>query len=228
MKDDMKWIAKDHSKSLFECKTCGQKTLSFKDFAPPRFIMQIYQIWDELDVDGTKIGFDKDKFDQTMESMNSVLNRKQVEEFAVCLHLMLNHNVATSRDKRCYNCLIDMGRTKLHLTDDKKFTNFVFFMLLDLEMVKIYESESPNSKRHPGSWNPMEKQKFRALDWKEQLEIIHAMRDYYSDINASWFREAGYNERMVSVLPSLLTVIDYISDDIEFNVTDMKKEWGTV
>ena len=237
MKDDMKWIVKDHSKSLFECETCGQKTLSFKDFAPPRFIMQIYQIWDQLDINDTGALMGSDEIYDALlkpkkflgqgevDGMDSVLKKEQIEQFAKCLHLMITHNVATSKDKKCYKCLIDMGRDKLHLTQDEKFTNFVFFMLLDLEMVKLHQSDGL-STGHKIWKNNIDK--FRTLDWKEQLDIIHGMREFYSETNSSWFREAGRDERMVSILPSLLTIIDYISDDIEFNVTDMKKEWGTV
>ena len=223
MKDDMKWIGKDHTKSLFNCEMCGHKTLSFKDFAPPRFIMQVYQIWVQLDINETR--FDTRIFASITDGMDSVLKKEQIEQFAKCLHLMITHNVATSKDKKCYKCLIDMGRDKLHLTQDEKFTNFVFFMLLDLEMVKLHQSDGL-STGHKIWKNNIDK--FRTLDWKEQLDIIHGMREFYSETNASWFREAGRDERMISVLPSLLTLIDYLSDNISFNVTDMKKEWGNV
>lgn len=211
---------------MFNCSECNNKVLSLKDFSVPNFIIEVNSLWnkfltevgDEFGRIDPKVlckgfrGMERPKFE---DDDGNNISDKMEEKFGEALSLFISQNVARDSKSICYNCLISKASNTLHLTDSKDFTDVAYNILLDWEMSKReYELKSKN-KHKP----------FYKLEWKHQVEIINEMRNYYSEYR--FYTKLGSNiqKRMMAILPSFLTVIDYIIDNKKFNVTAMDLTW---
>ena len=209
---------------MFDCKECNTRVLSLKDFSTPNFIMEVYSLWnkfltevgDEFGTIDPKVlckGFKGMNRPEFADDDGKRVSQEMEKSFGEALALLISQKVATTSNSICYNCLIAKARNILHLTDSKQFKDVAFNILLDWEMSKLL------SKRHPSFYN---------LDWKEQINVIEDIRGYYKDYY--FFMKLGdeIEKRIISIIPSFLTVVDYTIDGKKFNVTSMKRTWEKV